>query len=59
MDSKANNKKLEIKISKQEKEILREIVQSERASLKVFSLSNEKENKKYEKILNTLNSKLA
>ena len=49
----------EIKISQQEKEILKEIVQSEKASLEIFSLPNKKENEKYKNILGRLNNKLS
>ena len=52
-------KNTEIKISKKEKEILKEIVQSEKANLEVFSLPNKRENEKYKNILGRLNNKLS
>lgn len=59
MSSKLQNKEdWEIKVSEKEKEILREIVRSEKASLQIFSLPSKKENNKYQKLLNRLDSKL-
>jgi hypothetical protein len=46
-------------MSTDEKEILREIVKSEKANLRIFSLPNKQENNKYERILKSLDNKLA
>jgi len=48
-----------IKVSGSERELLREMVRSERATIQVFNLSNKQEQTKYERTLDRLDGKLA
>jgi hypothetical protein len=48
-----------LKVSDVEKELLSEIIKSEKANLRFFPLPNRKEQVKYEKILGQLCSKFA
>lgn len=52
-------KKEDISISDIERELLGEILKSEKANLRVFPLNDKKEQVKYEKILDQLCNKLA
>lgn len=57
--AKSKDKKNDsIDISGAEKEVLREMVQSERANLNIFGLSNREEQSKYERVLKRLDGKL-
>jgi hypothetical protein len=47
-----------IKISPPEKEVLREIIHTERENLRVFNLSNKDEQIRYEKLLDRIDKKL-
>ena len=44
--------------SNQEKEVLREIIHSEKANLQVFPLQDKDESERYQKILKDLDSKI-
>jgi hypothetical protein len=54
-----NKKDVVIRISDFEKELIRELVKSEKANLEVFSLPKRKENIHYENVLKKLDLKLA
>ncbi|MCL5008833.1 MAG: hypothetical protein M1400_00635 [Patescibacteria group bacterium] len=48
-----------IKVSGVEREILREIVRSEKANIRVFNLQNKSEHNRYERTLQSLDNKLS
>lgn len=51
------NEKKEIEVSPEEKEVLKEIVHSERENVRVFNLPNRREQSRYEKLLDGLDKK--
>ncbi len=59
MNKKYPKNAQDIRVSDKEREILLEIVRSEKANLQVFSLPNKRENKEYKELLSSLDSKLA
>jgi len=58
-NSRKMSKENMIKVSGSERELLREMVRSERATIQVFNLSNKQEQTKYERTLDRLDGKLA
>jgi hypothetical protein len=60
MDKKMDKAKEDIvKVSSSEREILREIIKSEKANVQVFNLPNKQEQVRYEKVLERLDGKFA
>lgn len=55
----SNIEKQSLEVSGFEKQLLGEMIKSEKATLKVFPLSNKREQIKYEKILGELSMKFA
>jgi len=48
-----------VRVSGSEREVLREIIKSEKANIQVFGLPNKQEQLKYERVLERLDGKFA